>query len=156
MKQIKEEKTREIKETFTYYEALDGTRFTDSDECIKYEETARCVIKSKVMKLIVSKDNDAWELLGGVDDHLIVAFRMRDKEDVDNMKKFFLIEHPYYKDDERAELREKKFSIIDEAFKNKDLLLFGINCDDDYYFINSRLNIIHNLNDLDKPAFEDA
>jgi hypothetical protein len=146
MKEIKQKS-----EVFnTLYEAIDGTVFNSREECEKYELTAKCIIQSKVMSLIVSKDNDAWELLGGLDDHTITAFKMQKIEDVDAMKQFFLIECPWYQSDERAEQREQKFKIIDKAFINEDVILFGQNCDGDYYFINSRQNIINNLNNLDK------
>jgi len=31
------------------YRAIDGTLFTDEDECEKYEESPYCKIKSKIM-----------------------------------------------------------------------------------------------------------
>lgn len=154
MKEIKEETKREVTDVHTYYEAVDGTRFTDIDECRKYEESVKCIVRAKVNKLIVSKDKDAWELMGGCDDHTVVAFKPSSQEDVDTLKQFLLTECPWYKNENHKELREKKFSIMEKAFSNDDILLFGLNCDDEYYFINSRLNIINNLNNLDKK--EDA
>jgi hypothetical protein len=39
---------------------------------------------------------------------------------------------------------------MDYAYKQKDALIFGITCEGDYYFINSRQNIVNNLLNLDK------
>jgi hypothetical protein len=37
---------------------------------------------------------------------------------------------------------------MDTAYKENDILIFGVNCDGEYYFINSRANIIDNLLNL--------
>ena len=37
------------------YEACDGTRFTTMDECEKYENTAKAVIKSRFKKLVIKE-----------------------------------------------------------------------------------------------------
>ena len=53
MKEIKKE--RQKIEIYTLYEAVDGTKFTDKEACEAYEKTISCIIRSKVMKLIVSE-----------------------------------------------------------------------------------------------------
>lgn len=52
-------KINEIKETKevvvrTEYIANDGTKFTDKEECVKYENTCKCVIMSAYKELVVS------------------------------------------------------------------------------------------------------
>ena len=66
------------------------------------------------------------------------------------------MENPYLNCDVKTDLRNKKIRIIEKALQDKDVVLFGINCDGDYYFINSRQNIINNLRDLDKKEEKDA
>ena len=144
----KVEKKIEIIEYRTQWEAIDGEVFLNEIECAKYEDPLRCIARSKVQKLIVATAPDAWELMGGNDDTEVVAFKVASVKDVDTIKQFFLAECPWYKEDSRAEYREKKFAIMDEAQKNKDLLLFGKSEGGDYYFINSRQNIINNLMNL--------
>lgn len=156
MKTVKEEIKKEIIDVHTFYEAIDGTLFKNQEECKKYEETAKCLIRSKVMPLIVSKGIDAWELMGGVDEHTVTAFKPVTSTDADNLKQFLLIECTWYASDERKSIREKIFSVIDEALKNKDVVLFGQNIDDDYYFIDSRHNIVNRLNNLDREELENA
>ena len=156
MKEIKEETKREVIDTHIYYEATDGTKFANSEECKRYEASALGVIRSKATKLIVSENHDAWALLGGFDDNTVTAFKPQNSEDVDTLMQLMLLENPWLTNDIRKELRDKRYSIISDACKNNDLVLFGVNCDNEYYFINSRQNIIDNLMSLDKKEVDNA
>lgn len=148
MKEVIKERT-DI-EKYKVYQATDGTEFMNREECRKYEDSARGVVRGNIAKLVVGRSNDAWDLMGSDSDHSILAIKMNNAADVDLVKQLFLMEHPYYKEDGKEQLKLKKFNIIEDAYNNNDVVLFGINCDGDYYFINSRLNIINNLNNLDK------
>ena len=146
MKEVIKERTNV--EKYKVYQAPDGTEFMNYEECRKYEDSALGVVRGNVAKLIVGRTDDAWELMGGNDDSSVIAIKMNCAADVDLVKQLFLLEHPYYDETERKELKQKKFDIIDTAYNEGDVVLFGINCDGDYYFINSRQNIIDNLNNL--------
>jgi len=146
MKEVIKERTNV--EKYKVYQASDGTEFMNYEECRKYEDSALGVVRGNVAKLIVGRTDDAWELMGGNDDSSVIAIKMNCAADVDLVKQLFLLEHPYYNETERKELKQKKFDIIEDAYNNNDVVLFGINCDGDYYFINSRQNIIDNLNNL--------
>ena len=154
MKEVIKERTNV--EKYKVYQAVDGTEFMNYEECRKYEDSALGVVRGNVAKLIVGRSNDAWELMGGNDDNSIVAIKMNCAADVDLVKHLFLLEHPYYDEDIRALAKQEKFNIIDNAYNNNDVVLFGINCDGDYYFINSRQNIINNLNNLDKKEAKEV
>jgi hypothetical protein len=145
MKEIVKEKP--MVQKITMFVANDGTEFFDREECRKYEESALGVLRSKIAKLIVGKGN-AWEVLGGFDDHALVAIKMEKPEDLDTVKQFFLMEQHWYNEEGQEESKNAKFSIMDKAFKNNDYLIFGINSDGNYYFINSCKGIAYNLMDL--------
>jgi len=146
MKKVIKERTNV--EKYEVYQASDGAEFINYEECRKYEDSALGVVRGNVAKLIVGRSNDAWELMGGNDDSSVITIKMNCAADVDLVKQLFLLEHPYYNEEERKELKQKKFDIIDNAYNNGDVVLFGISCEGDYYFINSRQNIIDNLNNL--------
>lgn len=151
MKEIKEEKTHEVKETITYYEAIDGTRFHYQDECIKYENSARGILRAKLKKLEVWRGNE-WDLLNGNDDCTVIALKLTSQKDVDVVMQAFLIDNPYYlKEDERAQqwLADRQ-AMADRALKEKDLLLMGLNCEDNLYFIDTRNALIERLNNVGK------
>ena len=141
------EVTKERKSLYTVFEAVDGTEFYTKEECSIYEASAKGVIHSKIAKMIKGKD-DAWETLGGYEDHLVVAIKMNRPEDLDTVKQFFLLESPYYNRKDNESIKEAKFNIMDTAYKENDALIFGVNSDGEYYFINSRANIIDNLLNL--------
>jgi hypothetical protein len=141
------EVTKERKSLYTVFEAVDGTEFYTKEECSIYEASAKGVIHSKIAKMIKGK-GDAWETLGGYEDHLVVAIKMNRPEDLDTVKQFFLLESPYYNRKDNESIKEAKFNIIDTAYKENDALIFGVNSDGEYYFINSRANIIDNLLNL--------
>jgi hypothetical protein len=47
----------EVTNKETRYKACDGTLFTTETECRKFEETAYCVIKSRLMSIVTSTIN---------------------------------------------------------------------------------------------------
>ena len=71
---------------------------------------------------------------------------MQTDRDVEHVKQFFMMECSWY-----GEARTKEiFDVIEKAYDNNDIVLFGINCDGDYYWINARQNIIDNLMNFGK------
>lgn len=146
---------KEVKriEHVTMYQAPDGTEFNSADECLKYENSAKGVMRSRISDLIAydsrgTKD-DAWSILGGMDDNDIIGIKMNSIDDFNTVCQFFLLECPWYNNEERKEQRAAKIAIIEEAFRAEDIVLFGITCDDDCYIINSRMEIINTLNSLE-------
>ena len=146
MKEIKEEIKREVVDTHIYYEATDGTRFNDAEECRKYEASALGMLRSKIAKMAVSDKKDAWELMGGYDGHKVVAFAFNSEKDVDTFIQWMYLEWHYFSE----EYMKAKERIVRKVYVQKDVLLLGVNYKDEYYFINSRNNIIANLKALGK------
>jgi len=152
MKEIKKEIVK--KEYFYEYESFDGQLFDNKEECEKYENSAKGVILQKIHNCIAGEKHDAWELMGGYEDHKIVAVKVNTQEDADNLLQFYYLEHPWILENkdtnECAGNQVKRIQrILDRALKEKDCVLMGINCDDEYYFINTRNAIIVNLTNVD-------
>lgn len=148
MKEIKEEVKREVVEVHIYYEALDGTKFNNKEECVKYEDTAFCVLKAKLKPLIVTEEFCAWDIMGGCDDNSIFGLKLSTAEDADILKQWLLLDCSYLNKEEYKKRKDELFAKIDSAIG--DIFIMGINCDEEWYVINSRKNIINNLNNLDK------
>lgn len=147
MKEIKKEKT--TTQTYTEYEAIDGTIFKSEEECQEYEKTAKCVLRARVKRLIVTKERNAWDLLGGIDDNNVVGFKFKNEDDVQTFLQYYCLEHTYLI---RFEYKDSLQGIYDqchEALKNNDILLVGINCEEEYYIINTVQNIIDNLSHIE-------
>ena len=133
---------------YTVFQAVDGTEFSQKEECEKYEESALGVLRGKIKKLTVCEPQDAWTLMGGYDDHKVIAIKAHTEADIDTILQWYYLEHPYILEEHRKSERENFEEVIMEALKNDDVVLFGINYEKEYYFINSRQNIIKNLNSL--------
>ena len=133
---------------YTVFQAVDGTEFSQKEECEKYEESALGVLRGKIKKFVVCEPKDAWTLMGGYDDHQVIAIKPLIEADIDTILQWYYLEHPYILENPRKSERERFEEVIIEAWKNDDVVLFGINYEKEYYFINSRQNIINNLNSL--------
>lgn len=146
------EVTREITkvEKFTVYEAVDGITFNSKEECKKYEESALCVVRSRIKELTTCKPRDAWTTLGGLDDHSVIAVKPVTEDDVHIILQWLFLEQPHYLKDSMEARREQVRAIVQRAWMDKDVILMGINCEGEYYFINSRRNIIDNLMAMDR------
>lgn len=154
MKEIKKVVTREVKETFTGWEAIDGTFFDDKAECKKYEESAKGVLRGKLAKLIVNKKYNGWELLGGYEDNQILAIKPTSKEDIDVIIQNYYLDQPYFLRDDMTTKRLEIETKIGNALECNDIVLFGLNCDEDLYFIDARMNIVDRLLNLEKDEQE--
>ncbi len=59
------EVTKEVTRTeVAYYEAADGTHFYSKEECVKYEESAKCVVAKEIEKYRLAQMNE-YELYDG-------------------------------------------------------------------------------------------
>lgn len=148
MKEITKERTHV--EKYSVYEALDGTQFDFKEDCEKYEKSALGVLRGRLEKLIVGRAEDAWNLMGGADEHRIIAVKPEKETDVDLILHWFYMENPYYLNDSHAKYKKQLEDTVNTAYDTKDIILFGVNLDNEFYFINSRQNIINNLNTIDK------
>ena len=148
MKEIKEE-TKSFK---TIYRAVDGTDFTNKEDCEQYEQSARGVIMGRFKRLIITETNE-WELLRGEDVHKVYALKIESQTDIDIVLQAYYIDNPYMlKDDgNQAKYRKRYESLCDRAYKEKDLLLMGTNCAGELYFLDTKNAFIERLNNLDKP-----
>lgn len=80
---------REISEK--RYKAIDGTLFTTESECRKFEETAYCVIKSRLMSIIEEtiEGNDVYEHgLSDNTDYTGYVINLDSKDKVDTLNVF--------------------------------------------------------------------
>lgn len=149
MKEIKKEI---IRKDYTYqYESFDGNLWDTKEECEKYEKSAEGVFKLKFQDLIVAKQ-DAWDLMRGYEDNDVIGVKLTKEEDKDTVLQLYLFLNPHLlnESEKYKEWLEQYRSYINEAFEKKDLLLMGVNCEGDYYFLGPRNKFIENLKNFDK------
>ena len=158
MKEITKECTKV--EKYTVYEATDGTEFRTREECEKYEQTAHAVVRTKFLKLVVEEKTE-WEFFDvGSDENTTYAIKMNTQEDADTVLQLYYIDNPYVLKDEEAPKRykERAFNLVNTAYKEQDILFVGENYDGNIYIINTRNNMIKNLQSIgkDKEEVKDA
>lgn len=110
------------REHITYtneYEALDGTIFSSEEECIKYENSAAFVLKSRYKKLVI-KETDEWNLFKfGSEDEFIDVIKLQSEKDIDLVLQLNYLCNPHIKDD----LIDKLRKILERAY-NENTLVF--------------------------------
>lgn len=133
MKEIKKERTVFDCE----YEAYDGSIFKTKEECIKYEETAKCVIRKKFNDLVEHSSDECSLFNCGSDDYIIDFIKPNTQDAANAIMQMLEL---YNANDDRAR------KLIKEAQENSDYLLIGHNYDEDYYYIlGTRTSVLNNI-----------
>jgi len=154
MKEVIKERTKV--EKYTVYEAVDGTEFNTIEECQKYDNSAKGVLRGKLKDLIVNDKYNGWDLMGGNEDHNIIAVKVPTEADIDIVLQNYYLDNPWILQDGREEFRNELILAVNQAYREQDVILFGINCDADLYCIDTRKNIIDRLNKLDRKEADNA
>ena len=151
MKEIKEE----VKSYNIKYEAIDGTIFYNKEECEKYEQSAKAVLRAKFKKLVLVENTEYTLFNVGQDDNLVYAVKMSQIKDADTVKQLYIADNEWLtKNEDYQRYIDRAFNIIDKAYKENDVLLVGENCDNEIFIIATRNTTIETLNSLDKQNEE--
>ena len=143
MIEVKKERT----EYDTWYKASDGAEFRTKEECEKYEQTARAVVRTKFLKLVVEEGTE-WDFFKvGNDENPVYAIKINSQEEADTVLQLYYIDNPYVLGDgeDWKSYREKAINMINAAYTEKDILFVGENYEGEIYLISTRNNIIENL-----------
>lgn len=148
MKEIKIENTVYT----TQYEAIDGTRFTSKEECEKYDNTARAILKEKFRKLVIDEGTEETFFICGSDENTAYAVKIASEEDADVVLQLYFLDNPWVLDekDYNKSVRDKALKMVDRTLKEKDILFVGENYEGDCYLITTRNALIEKLNNIDK------
>ena len=152
MKEITKERT--VTEKYTVYEAVDGTEFNSKEDCEAYDNSAKGVLRGKLKALTVNDKYNGWDLMGGNEDNAIIAVKVPSETDIDIVLQNYYLDNPWILNDGREECRNKLIFAVHNAYIEQDVILFGINCENNLYLIDTRNNIINRLNNLDKKEEE--
>ena len=148
MKEIIKDKT--IVEHYTVYQATDGTEFKTQEECAEYEASARGVLRGRLKEFIVSDKYDCWDLMGGNEENQCLAIAVPTEEAKYVILQNYYLDQSWILTSSNPEHKVRIDNTVQQAFENNDIILFGINCDGSLYLIDTRMNIINRLNNLDK------
>ena len=128
MKPIEIEKVTKV----TRYEAIDGTTFTTEEECVKYEDTAKCVLLTKYKPLIKRTASECDIFNTGSDEYMIDILQYLSSEsDIDiliQLHKLYCSSRNF-NDDFYDKMRIK----LEKCLKNRDIVLIGRGTEYDGY-----------------------
>lgn len=151
------EKQIERKVYDTFYVAVDGTEFSEKAECEKYEQTAHAVVREKFLKLVISKKTEYNFFHVGSDDTTVYAVKMQSQEEADTVLQLYFLDKPYVLRDEEAprKFKERAHNMVNTAYQEQDILFVGENYEGEIFLINTRANIIEDLQMIDQPKQEE-
>lgn len=128
------------------YQAIDGTKFTSKDECIKYDNTAKAVIMSEYNELIISRTNE-YELLGmGNSDTSIDVVGVKNYEDVQVVKKALIYNNQWLTEETSKDRLTHMYNLIREAeIKQTPLIVDRGYENDNFWITNTITGVIDKL-----------
>lgn len=143
MKEHKIEKTN-IQVTYEY-EAMDGLIFKSKEECIKYEESAKMVLYSKYLPIVIIRKSE-YELYGaGSEEYEIDIIKIHDFEDIEILLQLYSLYHPSRNEKDILQERNR----LNEWFNNNEIIFVGRGCRYDNYdcfeFIGTMNSVIDHI-----------
>lgn len=145
MKEITKEKIQK----YSIWEANDGTEFNSKEECVKYEDSARCAIMTKY-NLLVKKTLVEWDIFGtGSEEFQIDIVCLNNEDDITTVLQSIAFENCYIAND------EEKMSKIRKSLStslNKCPVFIGRGCEynECFYFMGSLDEFLTKIQDACK------
>lgn len=144
MKPIEIEKVTKV----THYEAIDGTTFTTEEECVRYEDTAKCVLLTKYKPLVKRTASECDIFNTGSDEYMIDILQYLSSEsDIDiliQLHKLYCSSRNF-NDDFYDKMRSK----LEKCLKNRDIVLIGRGTEydgyDNFYILTTLQDITDNI-----------
>lgn len=144
MKPIEIEKVTKV----THYEAIDGTTFTTEEECVKYEDTAKCVLLTKYKPLVKRTASECDIFNTGSDEYMIDILQYLSSEsDIDILIQLHRLycSNRNLNDDFYNKMRSK----LEKCLKNRDIVLIGRGTEydgyDNFYILTTLQDITDNI-----------
>ena len=144
MKPIEIEKVTKV----THYEAIDGTTFTTKEECVKYEDTAKCVLLAKYKPLVKRTASECDIFNTGSDEYMIDILQYLSSEsDIDILIQLHRLycSNRNLNDDFYNKMRSK----LEKCLKNRDIVLIGRGTEydgyDNFYILTTLQDITDNI-----------
>ena len=139
---------KEVKNTYTVYQASDGTEFNSKEECKKYEDTAKCLLLTKYRPLVKKTVSEYDVFNTGSDEYMVDILQcLRDEADIDILIQLHRLYNSSRKinDDFYNNLRSK----LNKCFEDKDIILIGRGTEydgyDNFYVLTTLQEISNNI-----------
>ena len=114
-----------VETTKIVYEAYDGSQFDSSDECTKYEESAKCALLSKYNKYVIRKTNEYVLFDAGSEEYDYDIVTIPDDYAEQVVLQVLYLFNPYLIDDKHEDNNKRYVNRISRAKKEKDFLFIN-------------------------------
>lgn len=104
------------------YEAYDGNQFTSSEECTKYEESAKCALLSKYNKYVIRKTTEYDIFDAGSEEYDYDIVTIPDDYAEQVILQVLYLFNPHLNKESDEENKERCVNRISRAKKEKDYL----------------------------------
>ena len=145
MKEIK----KEIINYVTKYQSFDGIEFNSKEECEKYENSAKGIVRSRFSKLVV-RDIDEYSLFFGNEENTVYYVQFREEGDIDTFLHYMYLINPWLLNDDHKSQRESIIELSRKAFNNDEPLLVSENYEGNMWVLDTLSSLISRLNDYDR------
>ena len=140
------------------YEAIDGTRFNDEKECLKYDTSARAILFAKYNKFIINDIENKpseYEIFNtGGEEYCYDIVKVDTQEKADCIKQLYAFVNPNMKEENYI----KNFDKVDEALKKQDFVFIGrgLDCDnfDGFYICYTLNGLIDRIKSFCEPIYK--
>lgn len=139
------EVTKERKVLDILYEAIDGTRFNSREECLRYEESAKGVLKARLMELVEYSDSEDNILGAGSEENTLYGVKLKVKEDKDVVLQLFFLDYPHLLKEKDNKWVNRAKDLVEFAYKEKDILLVGEDYEGNFFILDVARNVVDRL-----------
>lgn len=140
---MKEVYVEEVKKVFKY-EAIDGTLFSNKEECIKYENSAKVAVKALYKKLIIKSIAETELFSVGSDDNTLELVKVKTQEDIKILLQMYYI----YSSSNEASL-DRITKLATKAIETNDILIIGRGYDEEcFWVIDTKQDLINTFNNI--------
>lgn len=144
MEEIKKERT--VTTYDIYYKATDGTEFTNPDECRRYEESAKGVLKTRLKEITVYSMQESNLFYTGSEEYTIHGIKIKVKEHVDLVLQLCLIDNAWIlKDEAHSKYIDRVKRLAQKALDNDDILLLGENYEGEFSILDTVKDVVDRL-----------
>lgn len=127
------------------YEAVDGTTFKNEEECRKYELSAKGVLISKYLPLVVDVTTEYKLFSCGEEGYTTELVKIEESEDIDTVMQLWIYCNPHLLEHDEKITKMRK--VLKEAmYSNPNTVIVSRDGFSAFWILDSSINIIKRLN----------
>jgi len=111
------------------YVAVDGAEFSNKDQCVEYEKSARCAVEARYHQLVVKKLTEYDILHFGCDENVVEVVEIKDDNDKEIVTRLYAHINGYQRSNEYVQNFYNRLEtgkvFIDRGYDYEDIWYIG-------------------------------